>query len=233
MMIYPTIKTLDERPPTIYNLMQSIANYGNDDKIIISDLPRATRTKFFDFYYPLSGKIIREDFETMILKHYITRRIGFDTLTLFKIKLDSTLNEIMPYYNTLIDALHEWDSYGEQTTTERTTEDKKTANTETQTKSNTKSNVIDDNRSSELPQGEIGNVKAGTYLTDYNLRTADNTAEDESQSTGNATDNTQGKENIINSRTNKLQSFTVLTEKLQGIYTNIFKDLDSLFYQLV
>ena len=36
-----------------------------------------------------------------ILKHYYTREIGYETVGLWKLKLDMVMNEIMPYYNEL------------------------------------------------------------------------------------------------------------------------------------
>ena len=117
-LIYPFLPRNCEKPPTIYSILESIVNYGTDDKTKIKDLAKVGRTKIFDFDYPLSDKISKEEFECMILNHYLTRRIGFDTPTLFKIQLNVKLNEIMPMYNKMFDSIDGWDIFkdGEKTT---------------------------------------------------------------------------------------------------------------------
>ena len=113
--LVPFVPCINERPPTIYSLLESIVNYGKDDKTKIKDLASAGRSTIFDFDYPLSNKITKEDFEKMILNHFLMRRIGFETLTAFKIQLNVKLNEIMPMYNKLIDLLYSENAFGEIT----------------------------------------------------------------------------------------------------------------------
>ena len=55
----------------------------------------------FDFYFPIFDESYRTVLETKILKHYYTREIGLETVGLWKLKLDTKLNEIMPFYNQL------------------------------------------------------------------------------------------------------------------------------------
>lgn len=55
----------------------------------------------FNFYYPFWDENKRLGFETMILKHFFTKEIGFETYALWQLSLDDTLNIIMPYYNQL------------------------------------------------------------------------------------------------------------------------------------
>lgn len=55
----------------------------------------------FDFDFPIFDESYRTVLETKILKHYYTREIGLETVGLWKLKLDTKLNEIMPYYNQL------------------------------------------------------------------------------------------------------------------------------------
>lgn len=59
------------------------------------------REKIFDFAYPIFDEAYRSVLETKILKHYYTREIGEETYGLWKLRLDTKLNEIMPYYNKL------------------------------------------------------------------------------------------------------------------------------------
>lgn len=59
------------------------------------------RTKIFNFDYPIYDDSYKSILETKILYHYYTREIGFETVGLWKLKLRTKLNEIMPYYNQL------------------------------------------------------------------------------------------------------------------------------------
>lgn len=59
------------------------------------------RNKIFDFEFPIFDETYRPVLEKKILKHYYTREIGEETVELWKLRLDTRLNEIMPYYNKL------------------------------------------------------------------------------------------------------------------------------------
>ena len=58
----------------------------------------------FDFNFPIFDEQYRNVLLTKIIKHYYTREIGEETLGLFKLRLDTRLNEIMPYYNKMYEA---------------------------------------------------------------------------------------------------------------------------------
>lgn len=70
--------------------------YNKIDEVIASALP-----KIFDFDFPIFDETYRSVLETKILKHYYTREIGEETVGLWKLRLNTRLNEIMPYYNKL------------------------------------------------------------------------------------------------------------------------------------
>lgn len=57
--------------------------------------------KIFSFDYPIFDESYRLSLEKKILKHFYTREIGFETVGLWKLKLDDRMNMIMPYYNQL------------------------------------------------------------------------------------------------------------------------------------
>ena len=61
----------------------------------------ASRSKIFDFSYPIYESGHKPELETKILKHYYTREIGAETVGLWKLWLNDTLNLIMPKYNKL------------------------------------------------------------------------------------------------------------------------------------
>ena len=226
-----------DKPPTVYSLLESIVNYGTDDKTKIKDLAKAGRTTFFNFNYPLTDKISREDFECMILNNFIDRRIGYETLTTFRIKLNVKLNEIMPTYNKMFEMLDGWDVFqdGEQTT--RVVSDSRNVNasTTTNTSSQTSATNTKDTRKSDTPQNELEDVRDGSYVTDYEYRTDTASGTDSSSNTGTSQSINTGnlQETVNKSPSDKLKIYTEFIEKRQHIYSMIFKELDCLFYQLV
>lgn len=237
LFFVPFIPVMNERPPTLYSLLQSIVNYGKNEQTKIKDLAKVGRTTIFDFDYPLSDKITKEDFECMILNHFIMRRIGFDTLTAFKIQLNVKLNEIMPMYNKLIDLLYEDNAFGEiikKTGKDNRTVQNATTN-EMENTSNTEHENISDRRGSDTPQNQLENIRNGSYITEYHYDTDNSKNKDTSKSNGKSNSNTKDN-NVYEETTSRINLFEVyakLNEEIKNIYTMIFKDLECLFYQLV
>lgn len=257
MMMQP-IPTIDEQPPTIYYLLRAIVN---DNSIKTNELADKGRSEIFDFTYPLSANINKKDFECMILNKFMMRRIGTQTLTAFKLNLNVKLNEIMPMYNKLFDSIEGWNLFedGESVTREQT--DDRTTNTTNNTISssdttsnssvlteteNSNTNTYD-KRYSNTPQNSINDVKDGHYITEYNYDTeknlGNNNSNSISNSSGNDRNNTQSNTNLTDNynllerikRTpsDKIKIYKDFIESKNNIYTMIFKDLESLFYQLV
>lgn len=71
-------------------------NYIGVEDVIKKALPIV-----FDFSFPIFDENYRSVLETKILKHFYTREIGLETVGLWKLKLNTKLNEIMPYFNQL------------------------------------------------------------------------------------------------------------------------------------
>ena len=71
------------------------------DYLSVSEILDKARNKIFDFDFPIFDESYRNVLEDKILKHYYTREIGLETVGLWKLKLDTKMNEIMPYYNQL------------------------------------------------------------------------------------------------------------------------------------
>ena len=67
----------------------------------VNEILEKSASKVFNFPFPLFDEAYRQPLISKILKHYYTREIGFETVGLFKLKLDTKMNEIMPYYNQL------------------------------------------------------------------------------------------------------------------------------------
>ena len=74
------------------------ASKGADN---IEEIIQAAIPKVFNFEFPIFDESYRNVLETKILKHYYTREIGEETVGLWKFRLNTTLNEIMPFYNQL------------------------------------------------------------------------------------------------------------------------------------
>ena len=59
------------------------------------------REYIFDFNYPVIDEATKKRIEIAILKHYYMREIAFESVGIWKIKLNDRLNLIMPRYNAL------------------------------------------------------------------------------------------------------------------------------------
>ena len=70
--------------------------YSGVDEVIGKAIP-----KVFSFDFPIFDESYREILCRKILKHYYTREICEESVGLWKLRLDTRMNEIMPYYNQL------------------------------------------------------------------------------------------------------------------------------------
>lgn len=192
------------RPPLLYDLINSIVNFGNETQVPISQISSVARETIFDFNYPLSENINKEEFETMILDRFIMRRIAYETYTSWKIALKVKLYEIMPYYNKIFDAMGSWDIFKDG---ESGTREKEVGAT---------SEV--DSRYSKLPQNEIEDVKNGEYMTDYTL------GQNESSGTEN--------ESYSRDNNNKIDTYLKFIQNRDKTMSLLYEDLESLFYGL-
>lgn len=232
-------------PPTLYRIMNSLANFDLDtntdvdieDKVKIKDLAITTRTQIFDFDYPLTENMTKEEFEVLILNHFLMRRIGYDTMNAFKIALCVKLNEIMPIYNKLFDVLEGWDIFNDGEITTRSVSDagSNSLSNTTTSQNATTTNSTSDRRYSDTPQNNLQNVKDGKYITDYNFDTDIGSVNDSGNvlSSTSGTDSRYTIENITRSPSDKMKIYKEFIENRKSILTMIFDDLDCLFYGLV
>ena len=240
-LFYPRIPVADMRPPTLYSILESVVNYEKEVPTKINNLAKEGRGKIFDFDYPLTTNITKEEFECMILNHFLMRRIGFETVLSFKIQLNVKLNEIMPMFNKLFDLIYDENGFGEITKRKgfdnRVVDNTSNTTNEMTNVSNTTHQNISDRRGSNTPQNELDNIRQGKYVTEYHYDTDNSSNEDTSTSNGtsqnktNTKDNNNYEENI--SKINMLEVFSKLNEEIKNVYSMIFKELDCLFYQLV
>lgn len=76
--------------------LDASVGYTSIDKVLDKAIPA-----IFDFDFPLFDPAYKDTLCRKILKHYYTREISEETVGLWKLRLDTKLNEIMPYYNQL------------------------------------------------------------------------------------------------------------------------------------
>ena len=212
-------------PPTLYRLLNSLVNYDEEEQTKIKNLAAAGREDIFDFEYPLSTNVDKEDFEVMILNHFLMRRIGYDTLNAFKIALNVKMNEIMPMYNKMFDMLENWNIFNDGESVTRTVTD---AGSNSLNNTTTSQN-ISDRRYSDTPQNQLSNVRDGKYITDYNYDTDNGSV----SSLSSGTDSRNTSETIIRTPSDKMKLYKEFIENKKSIMTMIFEDLDVLFYGLV
>lgn len=207
---------MNPKPPTLYSIMNSIANYDKEEYTKIRDLARATREKIFDFNYPLSDALNREEFEINILNHFIMRRIGFDTFTAFQLYLENKLNEILPYYNLMFDAFKNYNLFNGGEVITRETIDNRNINNNGTSQTET--------RFSEYPLDRLSDLTDGSYVSN---QTANN-GNISSSSDENKTTN----ENITRTPIDKMSIYKSYLETKRSVMSMIYKDLDVLFYGL-
>lgn len=173
-----------------YSGLTTSAGYSQIEKII-----EKSRGKIFDFDFPIFDEAYRSVIETKILKHFYTREIGLETVGLWKLKMNTKMNEIMPYYNQLyksallefnplydvdVTRSHEGANTGDKNSVESNGETSgmnevyaDNENTEKNSKGNNNGSVTSTNvnnanhldKYSDTPQGSVTNLTNGTYLT--------------------------------------------------------------------
>lgn len=180
----------------------------------------------FNFDFPIFDEKYRSVICKKILKHYYTWEIGEETVGLWKLRLDTRLNEIMPYYNQLYKSeLLDFDPFLD---TDITTMHKLDST------GNTKSNATDSQNSkekfSDTPQGSLSRVEDDSYLSSATI--TDNNRASETNATIRSTD--EYIETIKGKRGSTL--YTEMLTKLRDTFLNIdmmiINDLDDLFFGL-
>lgn len=190
---------------------------------IVDTIIENSRTKIFNFNYPIFDETYRPILEKKILKHYYTREIGLETVGLWQLKLNTVMNEIMPYYNKLykselieFNPLYDTDLKTVRTVEENTTKDSTkdstnvtdnnnsvTINNDNTKHGESESTINQKNLYSDTPQNGITDVESGNYLTNA---TIDNTSTNGTQngtSHSESVSENEGKTNIVDHGTVK------------------------------
>lgn len=237
-----------EKPPTLFAILNAYHNFMKDDRVKIKDIAKMSTGLVFDFDYPISEFLDKQTFETAWINHFLQRRIGTETFTAFQLELMAKMNEIMPYYNMLFDNLGEKFNFwlGDGYTLDIVEDTKKNEQTqedgsnENASSSHTQSETINDNRYSDTPQNHLENVQSGEYVTDYRYDTANLDTQTNGSFNGSDTRNRNldGTENKVRSEIKKsntshrIEDIIRWQNEAKPIMTKIYRDCDSLFYQL-
>lgn len=201
--------------------VQSV-DYSDVDLVL-----RSAEPKIFDFDYPIFDENYRHVLNTKILKHYYINEIGLETYALWKLRLNTKMNEIMPYYNQLykselytFNPLYDIDITRQHKVNR--SQDETSSTKDTSTTEQTNGNVHAD-AYSDTPQGGITGVEKLNYLTNYRKVTDDNKLD--TTITGN-TDTDTG--------ITSLESYVETVKGKQGVrnYSDLLKDFRSTFLNI-
>ena len=203
--------------------------YSNIDEIL-----EESWNKIFDFNFPIFDESYRKLLCIKILKHYYTREIGEETVGLWKLRLNSRMNEIMPYYNKLYTAwVTEFNPLYDTNLTREHTLDR-TGKTGGKQNSKTESNATSRNLYSETPQGSLQNVDNETYLTnarkviDNDNIIGDNTYEQDVKTTDKYIETVMGKSSGVSYS----KMLTEYKEALLNIDLMVINELNNLFMMI-
>lgn len=204
------------------------------DKIFDNDLP------FFDEEY---GKL----FKKKILKHFYTREIGFETMGLWVLKLNTKMNELLPYYNQLWQsALLEFKPFDDVNYTREhrgtyDTSSNSTRSDSAEREDNLTQHIVGTNSNNELsafsdtPQGALTGVGNLEYLTNATKTEDSGTIVNNQSNTGTqTTTGTQTNVGTINNVDNWLETVTGKTtsssySELLMKYRQTFMNIDLQF----
>lgn len=215
----------------------------------IENIIKTVAPKIFNFDFPIFDENYRLPLEIKILKHFYTREISEETVGLWKLRLNTKMNEIMPYYNQLYKSellefnplythnlTRQHDIKGTSNSTENSSTKVTHDNTEDVTVNSTNMNLY-----SDTPQGGLSGLENETYLTnatkDTGIQSTHDTFLGEDDTTGNSTTNGNTTENYLETivgyeGTDASELLMKYRKTFLNIDMQVIKDLDCLFFQL-
>ena len=207
---------------------------GNDNKSI-EEMITTAKGQIFDDYWTTYDVNYKATLEQKILRHYYTREIGMETYGLWKLKLNTTLADIMPKYNELYkmyDSIKDkltknvdlnetntaTDNATTTTTTNGTTTQSGTQNNESTSKNEgtTASNSTNTasgrgtsdawTTANDTPQGALTGLEENRYLSSATHNKGATTQESNTTATSNATQSTTGSDTSKATTSNSSES---------------------------
>lgn len=172
----------------------------------------------FDFEFPIFDEAYRAGLEQRILKAYYTREICEETVGLWKLRLETRMNLIMPKYNQLYESERlNFEPFYDVDYTRTGNNSSSGSNSGTSTSSDLYS---------DTPQNGLSSVQSGEYLTSANVGNSESSGE--SSSSGNFSERVMGKMGG--------NSFSRLLKEYRQTFLNIDEmvigELNDLFFGL-
>ena len=204
---------------SLLNLNENVVSNGVDDVL------EQTWDKVFTFKFPIFDEAYRKELCIKILRHFWTREIAHETYGAWKLRMETKLCDIMPYYNQLYKSeLLEFNPLYDVDFTRTTNRD--SADTV---------NGVNDGTSkstdlfSDTPQNGLQDVESGEYLT--NASVSDNNYRNNNTTNSNSNENFWEK---VQGRTHKpaAQLLMDFRKSFLNIDMLIIDELEPLFMQL-
>lgn len=184
-------------------ICETYAGYENSqDRDKIDSIISKARKKIFDFSYPIFDEEYRPILEHKIIRHYYTREICMETVGLWKLQLENSMNELMPYFNKLyeseklafnplFDVDYRTEGNRKKIDDEDTTNKRNSNFTRTD---NLKAHTLGESTDlySDTPQGALTGVLNENYLTNARKVNIDNTTDNTGNQKNVGTDNNIG-----------------------------------------
>lgn len=173
------------------------AGFNKIDTIINESAPL-----IFDFDFPFYNDSAADklEFEKQFILHFYTREIGVETFGWWKVRLKSKLVDVMPKYKQLYEIEQKKYNIYDTVSMEKTVTSANNTTGKGSNKQTSENSRQTDDLYSDTPQGQLENVKAGKYVSEYrylddnSASTVNNTNENSSTHNGQQTEKWSGKE---------------------------------------
>ena len=191
----------------------------------VTELIEKIWDKVFTFDFPIFDESYRKELCVKILRHYWTREIGQETYGAWKIRLETKLCDIMPYYNQLYKSeLLEFNPMFDVDLTRSSDRTNKGSVIGTDTGESKTTDLF-----SDTPQNGLRDVESGEYLTSANVNNNDysNRNNTNSNSQESFWEKVQGRSNRSGSR-----ALIEFRKTFLNIDMLVIEELEPLFMQL-
>lgn len=223
----------------VRSICEELSGFGSGGYQDVKEIITAAIPKIFDFDFPVFDENYRRPLCFLILRHFYTREIGFETYGLWKLKLETALCEFMPYANKFYKAelitfnpMHNVDVTTTNKLTRKTTQDD---NTETTASSSLENNRVTTNSGSDYdlysatPQGGLQGVDSERYLTDARKYVNGKVVNDDDTETTSANSTTEFGSNVDTTEDymntivgkNSGESFSEMLLKFRETFMNV------------
>lgn len=211
--------------------LRTIVDYlsGYDDTLTLQQKIEKARPLLFNFSYPFYNEEKRKEFETKIIRYFYMREIGFETVGLFKLYLETDLNIIMPVYNKYYQTIEQ--DYNYLVDTYITETNSSNSNGTSSSEDNTTLTVSnnDTTLNSDFPQSSLngGNYGSGSTISE---NTSTNISDGDSSSKNN--NFASSVRNLEGNNRPKAELISIYRDSLINVDSLVFGELNKLFLNL-